>query len=69
MPEDPPALSVAEIGSFFVGGHIHRLEGLAKRERISTPGGRVHFIDPNGELSRSAHLLDSLPAGSGTLAR
>ena len=50
MPEDPSALSVAEIGSFFVGGHIHRLEGLAKRERISTPGGPVHFIDPNGEL-------------------
>jgi hypothetical protein len=50
MPEDPPALSVAEIGSFFVGGHIHRLEGLAKRERISTPGSPVHFIDPNGEL-------------------
>ena len=50
MPEDPAALSVAEIGSFFVGGHIHRLEGLAKRERISTLGGPVHFIDPNGEL-------------------
>lgn len=50
MPGNPSALSVVEIGSFFVGGRIHHLEGLAKRERISTPGGPVHFIDPNGEL-------------------
>jgi hypothetical protein len=50
MPEKPSTLSVSEIGSFFVGGRIHHLEGLAKRERISTPGGPVHFIDPNGEL-------------------
>jgi pimeloyl-ACP methyl ester carboxylesterase len=50
MPGVPSALSVAEIGSFYVGGRIQQLEGLAKRERISTPGGPVHFIDPNGEL-------------------
>jgi hypothetical protein len=50
MPEVPSALSVAEIGSFFTGGRIHHLEGLARQERISTPGGPVHFIDPNGEL-------------------
>jgi pimeloyl-ACP methyl ester carboxylesterase len=50
MPEDPRALSVAEIGSFFVGGRIRRLEGLPKRERVSTPGGPVHYIDPNGEV-------------------
>ncbi len=50
MPENTPALSVAEIGSFFAGGRIRRLEGLAKRERIGTPGGPVHFVDPNGEL-------------------
>jgi pimeloyl-ACP methyl ester carboxylesterase len=50
MPESTSALSVAEIGSFFAGGCIHRLEGLAKRERVGTPGGPVHFVDPNGEL-------------------
>src|ERR1700691_6628176 len=50
MPEYPSVLAVAEIGSFFVGGRIHHLEGLARRERISTPGGPVHFFDPNGEL-------------------
>ena len=50
MLENTSLLSVAEIGSFFVGGRVHRLEGMAKRERISTPGGPVYFIDPNGEM-------------------
>jgi pimeloyl-ACP methyl ester carboxylesterase len=49
MPEDT-ALSVAELGSFFVGGRTSRLEGLPKRERVSTPGGPVYFNDPNGEI-------------------
>ena len=26
------------------------LEGLSKRERVSTPGGPVYFSDPNGEI-------------------
>jgi hypothetical protein len=26
------------------------LNGLPRRERISTPGVPVHFIDPNGEI-------------------
>jgi pimeloyl-ACP methyl ester carboxylesterase len=44
------SLSVAEIGSFFVGGRMIRLAGLPKRERVSTPGGAIHPIDPNGEI-------------------
>jgi pimeloyl-ACP methyl ester carboxylesterase len=45
-----PELSVREIGSFYVGGRMVRLEGLPKRGRVSTPGGPVHEIDPNGEI-------------------
>src|SRR5262245_51821609 len=43
-------LSIGDIGSFFVGGRMVRLSGLAPRERISSPGGPVHPIDPNGEI-------------------
>lgn len=43
-------ISVAEIGSFHVGGRMVRLEGLPLRERVSTPGGPAHRIDPNGEI-------------------
>jgi pimeloyl-ACP methyl ester carboxylesterase len=50
MPEDTSPLSVAEIGSFFVGGRMHRLEGLPKRERTSTPGGPVYSINADGEI-------------------
>ncbi|MCJ2127529.1 alpha/beta fold hydrolase [Methylobacterium sp. E-045] len=41
---------VREIGSFHVGGHLTRLDGLPLRERVSTTGGPVHPIDPNGEI-------------------
>lgn len=48
---DPkPSLFVDEIGSFFVGGHNVTLEGLPMRQRISTPGGPPHRIDPNGDI-------------------
>lgn len=43
-------ISVAEIGSFHVGGRMVRLEGLPLRERVSTPGGPARQIDPNGEI-------------------
>lgn len=45
-----PPLSVDEIGSFHVGGRMLRLEGMPLRERVSTPGGPVHHVDPNGEI-------------------
>jgi pimeloyl-ACP methyl ester carboxylesterase len=48
--DEEKLLSVREIGSFFVGGEMVRLEGLPRRERISTPGGPTHSIDPNGEI-------------------
>jgi pimeloyl-ACP methyl ester carboxylesterase len=47
---DSPALQVSEIGSFYVGGESVRLEGLPARGRISTPGGPIHPVDPNGEI-------------------
>jgi hypothetical protein len=50
MPEDTSVLSIAEIGSFFVGGRMSRLEGLPQRERVSTLGGPVYFSDPIGEI-------------------
>lgn len=50
MNTQPPPLEVSEIGSFHVGGRVVRLEGLPLRERVSTPGGPVHHIDPNGEI-------------------
>jgi pimeloyl-ACP methyl ester carboxylesterase len=49
LPEEPPIL-VQEIGSFYVGGEVVRLEGLPARARVSTVGGPVHPIDPNGEI-------------------
>ena len=49
MTERAP-LRVEEIGSFHLGGRMIRLEGLPLRERVSTPGGPVHHIDPNGEM-------------------
>lgn len=49
-PEARSAIQVANIESFFVGGRVARLEGLPLRERVSTPGGPVHHIDPNGEM-------------------
>jgi pimeloyl-ACP methyl ester carboxylesterase len=43
-------ISMLEIGSFFVGGHMGSLEGLPPRGRVSTPHGPIHPIDPNGEI-------------------
>ena len=50
---EPPraaSISVREIGSFHLGGRLTTLDGLPLRERVSTLGGPVHPIDPNGEL-------------------
>jgi len=49
LPKPPPVM-IEEIGSFYVGGRICKLEGLPLRERVSTAGGPVHHIDPNGEI-------------------
>jgi len=43
-------LAVREIGSFYVGGSVHTLSGMPRRDRVSTTGGAVHPIDPNGEI-------------------
>lgn len=43
-------LAVQEIGSFYVGGTLRTLSGLPARGRVSTVGGPVHPIDPNGEI-------------------
>lgn len=45
-----PPIAVSDIGSFHVGGRVIRLEGLPLRQRVSTPGGPVHPVDPNGEV-------------------
>jgi len=50
MTDQQPTLRVRDIGSFHVGGHMVRLEGLPARVRVSTAGGPVHPIDPNGEV-------------------
>jgi hypothetical protein len=42
---------VRDIGSFHVGGGLVTLSGLPLRERVSTPGGPVHYVDPNGEIA------------------
>ena len=47
---DCAPLLVEEIGSFHVGGQMTLLSGLPARGRVSTPGGPVHPIDPNGEI-------------------
>ena len=45
-----PPLAVDRIGSFHVGGRMIRLDDLPLRERVSTPGGPPHRVDPNGEI-------------------
>jgi pimeloyl-ACP methyl ester carboxylesterase len=50
MSDASSVLRVREIGSFHVGGRMVRLDGLPVRQRVSTPGGPVHPIDPNGEI-------------------
>jgi pimeloyl-ACP methyl ester carboxylesterase len=49
MSQNAPLL-IRDIGSFHVGGKIKTLAGLPPRGRISTAGGPVHPIDPNGEM-------------------
>lgn len=44
-------IAVRDIGSFHVGGHVHTLSGLPRRERVSTRGGATHHVDPNGEIA------------------
>ena len=50
MAADPSALPVSQIGSFHVGGRLTRVDGLPARARVSTSGGPVHPIDPNGDI-------------------
>lgn len=50
MIADGPPLRIREIGSFYVGGEMVHLEGLPTWERVSTPRGPVHPIDPNDEI-------------------
>lgn len=50
METEPAPLLVRDIGSFHVGGRVLRLKDLPSRERVSTAGGTVHPIDPNGEI-------------------
>ncbi len=50
MNDRATAIKVQEIGSFFVGGRIARLEGLPVRERVSAVGGPVYRDDPNGDV-------------------
>lgn len=49
-PTDSAPLSVRDIGSFHIGGHMVSLAGLEPRVRISTAHGAAHPIDPNGEV-------------------
>ena len=46
----PTPLQVRDIGSFHVGGRMISLTGMPSRLRVSTAGGAVHPIDPNGEM-------------------
>jgi hypothetical protein len=50
MIDASSVLRIREIGSFHLGGRMLRREGLPVRGRVSTPGGPVHPIDPNGEV-------------------
>ena len=57
MIDGQPLLCVRDIGSFYVGGEMVHLEGLPLWDRVSTPGGPVHPIDPNGEImARQMHV-------------
>lgn len=50
MAADVTSIAVREIGSFHIGGTMETLSGLPRRQRVSTRGGPIHEIDPNGEL-------------------
>jgi pimeloyl-ACP methyl ester carboxylesterase len=43
-------ISIAEIGSFYVGGGLVALEGMPPRDRVSAPGGPVYHDDQNGSI-------------------
>lgn len=70
---DSAALPIREIGSFHIGDGMIRLEGLPPRARVSTRGGPVHPIDPNGEIMvgqmdvQYVHLAAPLSARQGGL--
>ncbi|MEM5371833.1 esterase [Paraburkholderia azotifigens] len=49
-PDLVAPLLVSDIGSFHVGGRMISLTGMTPRVRVSTAGGAVHPIDPNGEV-------------------
>lgn len=42
---------VRDMGSFHVGGEMVALSGMPPRQRISTPGGPVHPVEPNGDIA------------------
>jgi pimeloyl-ACP methyl ester carboxylesterase len=50
MTADASPVLIREIGSFHIGGTVTTLAGLPPRGRVSTAGGPVHPIDPNGEI-------------------
>lgn len=47
---DDAALSVREVGSFYVGGREASLSGLPPREIVTSPGMAPFKFDPNGEF-------------------
>lgn len=67
---DRPLL-IDEIGSFHIGGRMIRIEGQPLRERVSTPGGPVHHVDPNGEMIAGQmyvqYVRQADPKGAGPL--
>jgi len=57
MPEDTRALSVAEIGSFFVGARMHRLQG-------TLAGCDVTWTElPSLGILGNSHAILAAPAG------
>lgn len=71
MADTSAAIEVREIGSFFVGGRVVRLEGLPLRARVSTPGGPVYHDDPNGDIIAGQMFVQFVrlvaPHGAGPL--
>lgn len=49
-PAKPEAIAIREIGSFHVGGRMATLSGMSPRQRVSSAGGPLHPIEPNGEI-------------------
>lgn len=45
-----PALQVAEVGSFHVGGRTVTLSGLPEKELVFTPGAPPLKLNPNGDF-------------------